>query len=158
MSFLKRFLFYSSFLGFFPVFLSCQTISSNDHSQNIGEKSPEVSSSKVSPEAIPNLLFSIGECDEKINPYSPPPSGILDQKWKDETTLVVESFVKTFCGGVDISGNYSLNGDSVVVKYSLQQKEVYTRCICAHKLTYEISNIEKKDYTVSIFSESADLP
>ena len=100
----------------------------------------------------PVLNFSTGQCNSSIDPYSKPVEGILDKTWTNQNTMVVNGFVKTYCGGANISGDYSIEGSSLTLKYKIKTAEAVTSCICAHKLIYEISNLEKKDYSVSIVS------
>lgn len=102
----------------------------------------------------PSLKFYTEGCGGlKIDPYSPPREGILNKSWKDEDTLVIEGYVKTFCGGATIIGDYVLEGDNLILKYDIEVEGPVTMCNCVHKVIYEISNLEKKDYSISIISE-----
>jgi hypothetical protein len=101
----------------------------------------------------PNLKFSTGACGSEINPYSPPREGILSQTWKTQNTLVVEGFVKTYCGGATITGDYILTGTNLILKYKIKTGDAVTSCMCPHKVIYEISNLAKKDYSISIISQ-----
>lgn len=102
----------------------------------------------------PNLEFSIGEeCDSSEEAYLPPVSGISSQKWTDYSTLVVKGFVKTFCGGAEITGNFSIDGNDLILKYGISIGNPVTSCICIHQVTYKISNLEHNDYSVSLISE-----
>lgn len=100
----------------------------------------------------PNLNFSTGLCDSNIDPDSQPIAGILSQTWKNQNTLVVEGYVKTVCGGATITGDFTLEGNNLTLKYNIKTGDSVTMCNCPHKLIYEISDIENKDYSVSIVS------
>ncbi len=102
-----------------------------------------------------NLKFTFGNCDDTlgIDPYFKPYSGILNKNWKDPNILVVECYVKTFCGGSKIFGEYELNGSSLVLMYQEEIEEIVTSCNCVHKLIYEISGLENKDYSVSLVNK-----
>ncbi len=101
----------------------------------------------------PNLKFSTGQCDSDIDPYSEPRAGILNEEWNDDSTLIVEGYVKTLCGGAKIYGDYSVDGNNLILKYEIKTGNEVTNCNCPHKVIYEISNLEKKDYSISITSK-----
>jgi len=110
---------------------------------------PQTNTSRL---PAPTLDFSLGVCDSKIDPYSQPPAGILKQAWLDKTTLQVQGFLKTYCGGAKITGDFKLKDLALDLYFKITTDGPVTSCLCAHKLTYKISNLEKRDYTVS-FSE-----
>ncbi|MDD1668018.1 MAG: hypothetical protein LUO96_06080, partial [Methanomicrobiales archaeon] len=62
--------------------------------------------------AQPVLEFSTGACTREIEAYTPPEAGILETVWEDDYTLRVDGFVKTYCGGAEITGDYALQGDT----------------------------------------------
>ncbi len=97
-----------------------------------------------------NLKFSLGICDSTMDPYSPPEEGIIKKEWGDENKLTVEAYVKTVCGGAEITGDYKINGDSLVLEYRLHVGDIVTSCLCAHKLIYEITGLVRKDYIISL--------
>lgn len=97
-----------------------------------------------------NLGFSIGKCDSYIDPYSLPKEGILNQSWKNQDTLVVETYVKTYCGGATITGDYNVNRNNLILKYKIKLGDAVIKCFCTHKVTYEIPDLENKDYDISI--------
>jgi hypothetical protein len=101
----------------------------------------------------PSLKFSRGQCDIDIDPYSEPKAGILSQEWRNSDTLIVEGYVKTYCGGADIYGDHTIGGKNIILKYKIEPGDVLTPCLCSHKIIYEISNLRKKDYSVSLTSQ-----
>ncbi|MDD5172365.1 MAG: hypothetical protein PHF60_05005 [Candidatus ainarchaeum sp.] len=100
----------------------------------------------------PQLKFSTAPCDQNIDPYSKPAAGMLDQRWEDGT-FVAEAFVKTYCGGADITGSYMLQGNDLVLKYRITTGEAVTSCLCAHKLVYEFTDLQRNDYNVTLVPE-----
>ncbi len=100
----------------------------------------------------PDLNFSVGICRlEDLDPYSPPWAGILNQTWKDQNTLVVNCYVKTFCGGAAITGDYALDGNNLTLKYKIEVGDTVTSCMCPHQLVYEIPNLDNSiNYSVFI--------
>jgi hypothetical protein len=105
----------------------------------------------------PNLKFSTSQCNSDIDPYSKPKKGILSQNWKNNKTLIIEGYVKTYCGGAEIDGDYNLEGNNLILKYKIKTGDAVTSCICAHKLIYEISNLKHKDYSISIIPEQKEI-
>lgn len=98
----------------------------------------------------PTLTFSTGECNANIDPYTQPSAGILNQTWVSSDTLLIEGFVKTFCGGATIKGDYLVSGDGLILKYTIDAKGPVTSCNCTHEVEYRISGLEAKQYSVSI--------
>lgn len=96
------------------------------------------------------LTFSVDRCASGMDPHSAPTAGILNQTWKDKSTFVVEFFIIDFCGGSTFTGDYLIEGNKLVIIYNVETADDVTLCNCAHKLIYEFSNIEYKDYDVSI--------
>jgi hypothetical protein len=103
----------------------------------------------------PELKFSTAACDQNIDPYSKPAAGMLDEKWNDDVTFVAEGFVKTYCGGADITGSYMLQGNDLILKYRIATGEAVTSCLCAHKVIYEFTNLQRNDYDVTLVEENA---
>jgi len=98
----------------------------------------------------PVLEFSAGSCDNSMDGYSEPFSGILSQTWDSNGVLVVEGYVKTLCTGIAVKGSYQKNGNNLTLKYKLEHGVVQGDCYCAHRLTYRISNMEKSSYQISL--------
>jgi len=101
----------------------------------------------------PALNFWTEECNDDINPYSQPSAGILNKTWEQENIFVADGYVKTFCGGAEILPDYLIEGDNLTLKYKLVIGDTVTSCMCAHKVIYEFSNLEHKEYVVSIIRQ-----
>ena len=93
----------------------------------------------------PRLDFSAGPCDESIDPYETD-LGIEDVTWVDDTTLVVTAYVNINCAEEITGGDFKIYGDKIILEYTSPECETCTFCLCAHKLTYRFTNLEKKEY------------
>ncbi len=101
-----------------------------------------------------SMNFSVDENScAGMNPYTPPKYGILSSRWEGNT-LVVEGFVKTFCGGVVITGDYSLQGNNLKLYFRTRAPGPVTTCNCAHGIRYEFTGLEHKEYYITL--EPAD--
>ncbi|HVN66644.1 MAG TPA: hypothetical protein VMT31_08535 [Methanomicrobiales archaeon] len=98
--------------------------------------------------AQPILEFSTGACTQNIEPYIPPEAGILEMIWENETTLRIDGFVKTFCGGAEISGDYAFREDNITLFYTITTPGPVTSCLCAHGVRYRIKGLPKGEYRV----------
>lgn len=110
-------------------------------------------STSTSPSAkTPSLQFSAGGCDASLglDPYSEPFSGILSKKWVSGV-FQTEAYVKTLCEGINFKGSYELKNNSLDLRYQLSHGVLEpSDCYCAHKMTYKLSNLDQKDYSVSL--------
>lgn len=97
-----------------------------------------------------NFEFSISRCDSEISNDSESEDGIISQKWLDEKTLVVEGYVRTYCAGVKIDGNYIIDNDNLILRYNLKIGTGVAKCICPYRLTYKLVDIEHKDYFIKL--------
>lgn len=97
----------------------------------------------------PVLEFTAGGCDQSIDPYTEPYEAITGKSWAANAFLV-SAYVKTLCDGINISGNYALSGSNLALKINMTHSGPQGECYCARKLTYKISNLEQRDYQVSI--------
>lgn len=98
------------------------------------------------------LLFRHGSCDQSIDPYKSEMLGVRDVSWRDDTTLMVQANVVINCGEDILSGSYERSADNTLI-LSYQSPQCggtvsCARCICAHELSYTISNIEKNEYNI----------
>jgi hypothetical protein len=98
----------------------------------------------------PTLTFSTGECNANIDPYTQPSAGILNHNWVSSDTLLIEGFVKTFCGGATIMGDYQVSGNDLILKYTIDAKGPVTSCNCTHMVEYRISGLVVKEFSISI--------
>jgi hypothetical protein len=96
----------------------------------------------------PGLEFSTRACTREIEPYVSPEAGVLDTGWENGSTLVVNGYVKTFCGGAEISGDYTLSGDTIILFYNITTPGEVTRCLCAHGVVYRIAGITMGEYRI----------
>ena len=93
----------------------------------------------------PDLKFSAGPCDETIDPYTSN-LGVKDVTWIDDTTLEVTAYVNINCAEEIKGGSFEIYGSRIVLVYNSPQCETCTFCLCAHKLTYRFTDLEKEEY------------
>lgn len=98
----------------------------------------------------PGLKFSAAPCDEKIDPYDPSNLGVKEVSWVDEATLVVTVYVSVNCAEKIESGDYEIVNGKIILKYTAPRCEVCTTCNCARVLTYEFSNLPRKEYQFEV--------
>ena len=96
----------------------------------------------------PVLDFSTGACTREIEAYTPPEAGIRETVWEDDYTFRVDGFVKTYCGGAEISGDYALSGDTITLLYNITTPGPVTRCLCARGVRYRITGLPRGEYRV----------
>jgi hypothetical protein len=103
-----------------------------------------------------DLKFFTESCALDLDPYRPPREGILSSKWTSQNTLYIEGYVKEARDGVTLTGDYQIRGDKLILTYKVHIGTVVTPCLCTHKIVYEISGLEHKDYSISIMRESGN--
>ena len=98
----------------------------------------------------PVLEFSSTACNQEIEPYTPPEAGILETIWENETTLRVNGFIKTYCGGAEISGDYQIWGDSLTLLYNVTTPGPVTSCLCTRGMRYRIMGLRRAGYGIAL--------
>ena len=101
----------------------------------------------------PGLRFSAEGCATGMDGYSPPTAGISNSTWVSQDTLVIEGFVKTFCSGAAITGDYRMNGNDLILVYNVKAGPIVTTCNCARRVVYRISNLPRQNYSISITTD-----
>lgn len=97
----------------------------------------------------PKLEFTVGLCDESISPLETN-MGVQDVTWVDETTLIVTVYVGINCAEEVEGGDFEIYDSRIILIYESPQCETCTFCLCAQKMTYKFTNLEKKDYQFEI--------
>lgn len=98
----------------------------------------------------PVLEFSTGACTDDQDAYTPPEAGILETIWEDDYTLRVDGYVKTYCGGAEISGDFFVRGNSVALFYTITTPGPVTRCLCTRGVRYRITGLHRGEYTIDL--------
>jgi hypothetical protein len=98
----------------------------------------------------PVLEFSTGECTRDMDPYTPPEAGVLETIWEDGNTLQVNGFVKTYCGGAEISGDYAIDGDDITLFYTITTPGPVTSCLCTRGVSYRIAGLPRGEYRIAL--------
>ena len=96
----------------------------------------------------PVLEFSTGACSRDLDPYTAPGAGTLETIWENETTLRVNGFLKTYCGGAEISGDYALRGNNITLFYTVSTPGPVTSCLCTRGVRYRLTGLPYGDYRV----------
>lgn len=96
----------------------------------------------------PVLEFSTGACNRDLDPSTAPGAGTLETLWENDTTLLVSGFLKTWCGGAVISGNYTLQGENLTLFSTVSTPGPVTSCLCTRGIQYRILNIPRRDYRI----------
>lgn len=97
------------------------------------------------------LDFSSEACSVKIDPLSAPESGILDYRWIDDQTLIVEAYITTTCKGASIEGDFEIRENQLILKYNVSPGE--DSCMCPHKVIYHLSDLVKRRFTIAVIPE-----
>ncbi len=98
----------------------------------------------------PVLDFSTGACTREMDPYTPPEAGILKTTWEDESTLRVDAFLKTYCGGAEIMGDFRIEGDSLTLLYIITTPGPVTSCLCTRGVRYRITGFPMGEYRIAM--------
>jgi len=108
-----------------------------------------------------NLVFSAKACDKSINAFNSSQMGIQEKTWLDDTTLLVRANIGINCGeSIKNFGDYRASGNTAPPNYLVLYYKVNPcnlqgvlntcmDCICAHELSYKISNLPQKDYIIT---------
>ncbi len=101
-----------------------------------------------------NLQISLKECDDTIDPWNEENLGVKESEWLDESTLLIKTHISLLCGGESLSkASYEINNNELEVVYATKRADQITKCICAKELDYSVSDLPKKEYSVSIRRE-----
>jgi hypothetical protein len=98
----------------------------------------------------PLLEFSTGACTREMDPYSPPEAGIQETLWEDESTLRVNGYIKTYCGGAEISGDYAVEGATITLLYTITTPGPVTSCLCTRGVRYRITGFPRGEYRIAM--------
>eukprot|EP00771_Trimastix_marina_P001348 gnl/Trimastix_PCT/2414.p1 GENE.gnl/Trimastix_PCT/2414~~gnl/Trimastix_PCT/2414.p1 ORF type:complete len:133 (+),score=12.81 gnl/Trimastix_PCT/2414:84-482(+) len=103
------------------------------------------------------MEFSVTQCSSDIPPYEPPTHAILGTQWTQDSTFVVDAYVKTYCGGAQISGDSVVQEEEgrIILHYQIHLDEAISRCICAKQVQYRFIGLEPREYQVS-FAEKPE--
>lgn len=109
------------------------------------------------PEGPPSLEFDSGPCDQSVSPYDSSALGVKETVWTGPKELEVKAYVSINCAEKIDGGNFTVEGNVIVLTYSAPHCTICTTCNCAHLLTYRISNLPRITYQFSIERISGTL-
>ena len=98
----------------------------------------------------PELEFSSTPCDQEVNPYEQSGLGVRKLEWLDETTLQVQVYVSVNCAEEIEKGDYEIANNKIILKYISPKCTLCVKCMCARRLIYKFTGIEKKDYQFEV--------
>jgi hypothetical protein len=97
-----------------------------------------------------NFEFSAGECNNSLAAHDKAQQGIREINWLNDTTIQINAVVSINCANKIKGGDYNQDGNDLALKYKTSWSYFMASCMCAHELNYKISNIERKDYNITI--------
>lgn len=102
----------------------------------------------------PNLEFLIKEFFYE-DPDDIPQSGIYQTDWIDNTTLKIKAYARIACINDDdeVSGGLEINDEILILRYYVKQSDTPIYCHWVADMTYNISNIAKKDYNIEFVKD-----
>lgn len=107
-----------------------------------------------------NLTFSVDSQNKDESEYfvaaikgNALSKNIYSKNWKNDNTLIIKALASFPCGKQQIYGSYRIDGDKITIfgerkKFGFELISVAEACVYGYTLTYEISNVEHKDYEV----------
>jgi len=98
-----------------------------------------------------DLSFSYSACDKTNKVYK---NTITSQRWEGNS-LVVTGVAFPNCSATWLFGAYERKGNALALKYLPVESSVLTACECPKEVSYQIDNLERHDYEVSISEGSA---
>jgi len=84
---------------------------------------------------------------QEVENASPPGISTCSQQWKGDT-LVLNCDIYENCEAKIENYGYSMNGNTINLKYKAHISGAPANCNCNHKVIYEIGDLVKKTYTV----------
>lgn len=93
-----------------------------------------------------DLSFSYSACDKTKKAYK---NTVTSQRWEGNS-LVVTGVAFPNCSATWLFGAYERNGNAINLKYLPVESSVLTACECPNEVRYQLDNLEKHDYEVSI--------
>lgn len=104
-----------------------------------------------------NLTFSFDTCGSRAGPYFEP--YVESMNWLAEDTLHLLIAVPDNCAANGWLGNYQIDhGDQLVLKYITIRMSGEDACICRAELEFQISDLERRDYSIDIQHVGIILP
>ena len=97
------------------------------------------------------LRVGVTECDD-LSKYEGKYDRVLYASWLNDSVLRVETAVQSNCIYYVRNPAYEVNGNYLTLSYELynDNPKMLASCDCAHIIVYEISELEKKNYQISI--------
>ncbi len=118
--------------------------------EQVGDQEQEDQTEDQNQETEPVTMdFTVGECDQEIDPYEQSNLGVKETKWENGE-LHVKAIVSINCALEVIDAGYYLEGDALTLTYTTTSSDVLAMCYCAHEIDYVFSNLPEKEYVVEL--------
>jgi hypothetical protein len=102
----------------------------------------------ITRESNPNLSFSFNHCSESGDGMD----RVISSEWLSDDRLIIKGIVNPNCATTWLFGDYRINENSLSLIYS-PVSMYFMACVCSHKVEYEISGIERKEYEIQFLEE-----
>ena len=102
--------------------------------------------------SLPKLEFSFRDCDQFVGTETREKLGVDEVQWLGSTTLLIKAFVNINCAESMMGGDFEIDGNTVTLKYQHTKCTECTSCECIHELTYQFTNLERRDYQFKLSS------
>jgi len=105
------------------------------------------------------LAFRAERCDDTLDAYNPENAGVKETTWLDDTTLEVVAYVSTNCAKNVESGDYSIEGSNITLRYYSPKcivGELCTSCYCLSRVVYRFTDLQREEYAFAL--ESSETP
>lgn len=111
---------------------------------------PTIYSEYISRAQNDDLDFSFGFCgDSTLSGKS-----VNSSKWINENTLLIKGTATPNCSTSWMFGDYQITEDSLTLTYTPIIPSL-SLCVCSYEVEYEISNLEKRDYSIELIEGKA---
>ena len=101
---------------------------------------------------LPRLEFSFKDCDQFVGAETREKLGTDEVQWLGSTTLLVRALVSINCAEKMGGGDFEIYGNTITLKYQHTKCTECASCECIHELTYQFTNLERKDYQFELSS------
>jgi hypothetical protein len=108
---------------------------------------PEIVGYILANPAKSELQFEYKLCPEEhiLSGSAPPPT----IQWDATSTARISAIAEANCGTSWLFGDYAVKGDIITLEYQAIVSQYYL-CDCAHRVTYRIREIPRREYTIQI--------
>ena len=102
----------------------------------------------------PIILEFINDCcnDVYVDPFNKSQLGIKEITWINETTVNILAYVSTNCAYWIEGAGFHIYNNKISLTYYIGKTDLIAYCICAHGLSFTLSNLEPGEYNFELES------